>query len=293
VEESTLRRVTAVLGWKPTQAHPVRGGGYTPAERWIVSAGEGLSAFVKIGVTPFTAEALRAEARSYRLLQGDFLPALIGFDDRDERPLLVLESLDHGYWPPPWRPGDVERVLEMLARVAAVRPSSADLPSLEDMRAEFSSWTEVERDPIPFLSLGLCSRGWLARALPTLLRAEAAAVLDGDDLVHGDVRSDNLCLLPDRALLVDWNFACRGNARLDRAAAAPSIAAEGGPSPDELLPGEPELVSAIAGFFAARAGLPRIADAPRVRWVQQRQLVQALPWATRVLGLPPLDGSGA
>jgi hypothetical protein len=171
VEESTLRRVTAVLGWKPTQAHPVRGGGYTPAERWLVSAGEGLSAFDKIGVTPFTAEALRAEARSYRLLQGDFLPALIGFDDRDERPLLVLESLDHGYWPPPWRPGDVERVLDMLARVAAVRPSSADLPSLEDMRAEFSSWTEVERDPIPFLSLGLCSRGWLARALPTLLRA--------------------------------------------------------------------------------------------------------------------------
>ena len=38
---------------------------------------------------------------------------------------------------------------------------------------------------------------------------------------------------------------------------------------------------------AARAGLPGISDAPRVRLVQRQQLQTALPWAARALGLPP------
>ena len=46
----------------------------------------------------------------------------------------------------------------------------------------------------------------------------------------------------------------------------------------------------MAGFFATRAGLPDIPDAPFVRSFQHRQLRIALPWAARVLGLPPPDG---
>ena len=50
------------------------------------------------------------------------------------------------------------------------------------------------------------------------------------------------------------------------------------------------MAAAVSGFFAARAGLPQVLDAPRVRWIQQVQLKMALPWAVRVLDLPPLDG---
>jgi hypothetical protein len=53
------------------------------------------------------------------------------------------------------------------------------------------------------------------------------------------------------------------------------------------LPDAPEVAAWVAGFFAARAGLPVIPDAPRVRVVQRQQLETALPWAARALGLPP------
>jgi len=48
-----------------------------------------------------------------------------------------------------------------------------------------------------------------------------------------------------------------------------------------------------AGFFAARAGLPEISDAPQVRTVQRQQLETALPWAARALDLPPLPTKGS
>jgi hypothetical protein len=43
----------------------------------------------------------------------------------------------------------------------------------------------------------------------------------------------------------------------------------------------------VAGFFAARAGLPAPEGAPTVREFQLRQLEVALPWAARELGQAP------
>ncbi|MGI8639393.1 MAG: sensor histidine kinase [Pyrinomonadaceae bacterium] len=63
---------------------------------------------------------------------------------------------------------------------------------------------------------------------------------------------------------------------------------EGGPEPEKILPDAPEVAAWVSGFFAARAGLPEISDAPRVRLVQRQQMETALPWAVRALDLPPL-----
>jgi hypothetical protein len=55
--------------------------------------------------------------------------------------------------------------------------------------------------------------------------------------------------------------------------------------PEELgFDVDPGLAAVVAGFFAARAGLPAIAKAPGVREVQLAQLVVALPWAARRCG---------
>jgi Ser/Thr protein kinase RdoA (MazF antagonist) len=133
---------------------------------------------------------------------------------------------------------------------------------------------------------------WLEAALPDLLAAEGAAVLDGPDLLHADVRSDNLCFQGSRAILVDWNWACRGNGRFDIAAWLPSLYAEGGPAPETILPDEPELAALLSGFWAAQAGLPPPPDASGVREVQLLQLRTALPWAARALSLPPISPAG-
>jgi hypothetical protein len=91
-------------------------------------------------------------------------------------------------------------------------------------------------------------------------------------------------------VLVDWNLACLANPTLDLASWLPSLEMEGGPAPETILPGAGDFAAMMSGFFAARAGLPTIPDAPRVRAVQLQQLRSALPWAVRELGLEPLDG---
>ena len=88
-------------------------------------------------------------------------------------------------------------------------------------------------------------------------------------------------------MLIDWAEACCGNAALDLGAWLPSLAFEGGPLPEQLLPDRPEIAAWLCGYFAARAGLPTIPDAPRVRQVQREQLGTALPWMVRALALPP------
>ncbi|MGI8687250.1 MAG: phosphotransferase [Thermomicrobiales bacterium] len=279
-----IARIERLMGvrtvvWKQMQ------GGYTPAGRWSVRFSNGTSAFAKVGTTADTASWLRAEYRIYSQVVAEYLPTLLGWEDGDE-PILLLEDLSAAFWPPPWSHERVEQVLATLAAVAMTSPPPG-LPALALSKDRLAGWTRVEDDPAPFLSLGLCSPAWLEASLPSLLAADAAAVLDGDSLVHLDVRSDNLCFVGDRVVLVDWNLACRGNAALDVAAWLPSLAAEGGPDPMAIMPDEPALAALMSGFFAARAGLPPPEGAPRVRGVQLSQLKRALPWAAASLGLPP------
>lgn len=282
------RRVQRVLGKAVTGRERIWRG-YTPTARFRVELADGSSAFAKLGTSTMTANWLRIEHQLYASLRGDFMPGLLGFEDDPEQPLLLLEDMSRAHWPPPWRPADVERVLEAVQRMGAAPSLPSWLPRLEIDRRRYAGWLEVEKNPEPFLSLGLCSREWLENALPVLLMAQDLALLDGDQLVHGDLRSDNLCLFDHRVVFVDWNMARRGNPAFDLAALAPSLRLEGGPLPEQLLLGEGALCTLVCGYFAANAGLPAIPEAPRVRNIQLRQLRIALPWAARELGLPAPD----
>ncbi len=256
-------------------------GGYTNALRRIVTLADGRTAFVKSAVDDQTRGWLEAEQRIYAAAGGSFMPQVLAA----EPGVLVLEDLSDAHWPPPWRDGDVQAVLDALDALHAVTPPPG-LPRPQEADDLRGGWPDVAADPEPFLSLGLASRDWLETSLPALLEAAARAELDGDRLVHLDIRSDNLCLRDGRCVIVDWNWAARGNPQLDLAFWLPSLRLEGGPEP-EALGGEidPELAALCAGFFACRAGLEEIPIAPRLRTVQRAQLEVALPWAARALGL--------
>jgi hypothetical protein len=243
---------------------------------------DGRSAFVKQAADGVTAGWLRQEHLVYRGLVGELGPQLLGWDD-DVLPMLVLEDLSGCGWPPPWDPGRVAAVRRALVELSR-RPPVSGLPRAAETGCS-GGWTEVAADPAPLLSLGLCSPDWLDRALPSLLAAAAPDLLDGDAVVHLDVRSDNVCFRRGRALLVDWNLAAVGNPEFDLAFWLPSLRAEGGPEPEQVAHVAPGIVALVAGFFAARAGLPVIPHAPRVRAVQRTQLAVALPWAARAIGL--------
>lgn len=267
-----------VVSWRATT------GGYTPAERYVFTFVDGSSAFAKAATTPLIARWLRSEHRAYSELSGSFMARMLAWGDDIEMPLLVIEDLSAGNWPPPWRPGDVDRVLEALEALHSTEPPAGLEPI---SRERFEGWPTVAQEPEAFLQLGLVSKDWLDQSLPMLLEAEAAAPFEGSELLHVDVRSDNICLLEDRVVFVDWNNTCLGNGLFDIAAWLPSLHAEDGPAPWNILPGAAEFASAVSGYFAAWAGQPPPKDAPRVRAVQLQQLRTALPWAIRELGLPP------
>jgi hypothetical protein len=289
-EDGDVERVAAALKARPVAWERVDRGVQTDAGRWIATTSDGRRAFVKIGWTLDTASWIRDEHLFYaRMRAAPFLPRLVGWADDGERPVLALEDLSGAAWPPPWDPRGVEQVIACLEEVAATTPPP-DLPAARTSQWGLDGWPEVARDPTPFLSLGLSSAAWLDRTLPVLAEASSGARFDGGALLHFDVRSDNLCLRREHAVLVDWNFACVGNPLFDVAAWLPSLHAEGGPAPEEILPTTDEvarIAALLAGNFAARAPRPEIAEAPHVRLLQRAQLATALPWAARALELPP------
>ena len=277
-------RVERVLDWRPTSWRRVHGG-YTPAARYCVARGA-QSAFVKVATTPTTAGMLRGELAAYAAVEGAFLPHFFGGEDHALRPLLVIEDLSGALWPPPWTDASIAETLAAIEAMHQVRPT---LPSVLTRHGDdLLGWRIIAEQPEPFLSLGFVSRDWLAAALPALVEAETACQLQGEALAHYDLRSDNICFSERGPVFVDWAAACCGDADVDLGSWLPSLAFEGGPPPEAILPHAPEVAAWISGYFAARAGLADIPDAPFVRRVQREQLSTALPWAARALKLAPL-----
>ncbi|MEO8436711.1 MAG: phosphotransferase [Pyrinomonadaceae bacterium] len=278
-----IARLERLIGAKVESYRQVAGG-YTPALRLICKS-TAASFFVKIGATPLTSQFLRREIQIYNTISGEFMPKLLASEDHEREPILVIEDLSAHHWPPPW----TERQIELtVAQIEALHNTPASLETYEQAHGTRDpNWQLVATDPEPFLALGLAGAKWLEAALPSLIKFEAECPTAGDSLAHLDLRSDNTCLTSERAIFVDWNFACLANPRLDLGFWLPSLTYEGGPEPEKILPDAPEVAAWVSGFFAGRAGLPGISDAPGVRLVQRQQLQTALPWAVRALGLRP------
>lgn len=276
-------RVERLVGARVESYRRVEGG-YTPALR-LVCETAGASFFAKVGTTPGTRQSLRREIRVYNSLSGDFMPRLVASEDDESEPVLIIEDLSRGHWPPPW---DGRHIELALAQVGALHHTHASLETYAQAHgATEANWRAVAADPEPFLRLRLADAVWLEAALPVLSKYEEDCPTAGESLTHCDLRSDNICVTPGRVVFVDWNLACLSNPRLDLGFWLPSLAYEGGPEPEKILPDAPEVAARVSGYFASRAGLPGISDAPRVRTVQRRQLGTALSWAARALDLPP------
>ena len=85
----------------------------------------------------------------YQNVQSDFMPALLGWDDDGEKPLLVLEDLSVGLWPQSWTPDMIAATLKTLESVRKSQPPNG-LPTLESMRHELASWHLVALQPDSF-----------------------------------------------------------------------------------------------------------------------------------------------
>ncbi|MGV8831755.1 MAG: phosphotransferase [Devosia sp.] len=284
--EALRNRIEAILGFQVVEWTLVHRG-YTATRRYVARSGS-QSAFIKIGTSAITAGMVNREIAIYRSLTAPFMPSLVGASTDPIEPVLVIENLSSAAWPPPWPTPRLSVVLEQIKEMHRTVSDLEAKTLLNDQRK--AGWLTVAREPAPFLSLGLASREWLEKSLPTLIDAEQRCQLHGNSLTHLDLRSDNICIHEGQVKFVDWAEAGTGNAAVDLGFFLPSLAFEGGPSPDKIMPSAPEVAALISGFFAARAGLPTIPDAPFVRRVQLEQLSTALPWAQRALELPSPRG---
>jgi hypothetical protein len=257
--------------------------GYSATERWLVRTEASTRHFVKIGSTPPSVRALRQEASVYERLSLPCMPKVVAWLDDDAIPILVLEDLSDYQWPPPWSNSTIRMALDTIDGVHS--SSAALLPYEQRNETEWDWWRAVEREPEPFLGLRLTTSRWLRSSLPRLIECANAVTPTGNAVTHFDLRADNFCFSASEARLVDWSLACLGNPKLDLGLFLPGLAADGGPSPEEILPREPEIAAWVAGFFAWHASKPFIPSAPRVRLMQRKLLERALPWAIRELQL--------
>lgn len=192
----------------------------------------------------------------------------------------------------------VERLERMRGReVVEVRPASGGfttairvIVSYRDGERAFLK-TAVDEETARWLHREVDMYRALEGAsfIPQLLDAwqdeQEGVRLDAGQLLHLDVRSDNMCFVPRRGLvLVDWNWAATGEGRLDVGFWLPSLRLEGGPWPWEVLDGDREVASAVSGFFCSQAGLKPWPGGERVRAFQLAQARVAWRWAMRELG---------
>ena len=269
-----------VVGWAPAHER-----GYTQTRRWRVRTASG-PRFVKEAWNEGALAMLRREALVYVSVTGPFMAGFEGFADAGDHACMAIELLDRACWPPPY-PDDTRSLFDAIDQIAETVPPVGLPPRPERPPL----WERIGADPGPFLGLGLCSNEWLERSLDGLIAAERQAVVVGDDLVHNDIWSGNVCFDGGRAILIDWGCAARGNRRLDTAFASLSIRVEGGRRPDVALPDEGPYAAWLAGHNAIEAttGPPDWAEpGSTLRADQVGDLAVALRWAVEVIDLPPL-----
>lgn len=255
---------------------------------------------MKAAVDDDTERWLRNENKALSLAE-PFQPRIVDFiEGPNDRPVLLTEDLSHAYWPAShagvtWRESDIGRVLATVREMSEVAAPD-DLTAL-GMEAFGPWWPALLEDPTELRALGVCDGEWLARYGSQLAEAETRLDRRGDRLVHGDVRSDNICLLEDRVVFVDWSSSGRGHAESDLAELLPTLSLEGGPSPFDVMPEGAAWAAAQAGYLATRAISGKLyegKDQPAPAWLIRvlTKLTRIdLVWAAECLGLSPPGGA--
>lgn len=288
-QPEVLEQVAAVLGERPLGWERPECG-LSAAERWVTRLADGRSVFVKAATDSDTAVWLENERDAVAVAGPRFAPRVIGWLDDGPYPILITEDLSRAYWPAGtgtvhWRDGDTAAVLSDLEQLSAA--PADDLPAIEDPTGR---WDEV-LDTDLLSRAGLCTDTWIAANGPTLTSADRLPITPArPSLVHGDVRSDNLCVIADGTVrLVDWSHAGAGHPRWDLVSFLPTLRLEGGPLPATVLIEPISLITRLAGRCVARA-----VDQPDgpdwLRIVLLRLAEINLHWVSSVLELQPPDG---
>jgi aminoglycoside phosphotransferase (APT) family kinase protein len=138
---------------------------------------------------------------------------------------------------------------------------------------------------------------WAACHLDELVALEQrwAEAAQGDSLVHGDVRADNILPTADRVVFVDWPWACQAAPWFDLVAMLPNVAVNGGPTPEDVFSAHPlardadpgavnGVIGSLAGAWVYLGRQPDPPGLPTLRAFQRAHGTAAVDWLKTRLG---------
>ena len=277
--------------------------GFSPGVAARLTVDEGRRVFIKaVGPEP-NADAPgihRREIEIVNALPGAApVPRLLWSYDEGEGGwvVLVFEDVDGRHPIQPWAIDELDRVvaaMEDLSLLLTPSPLPAAVTGAAGGRF-VRGWRLLQEEQPSRLD---CVDEWSRRHLEALVALEDSVgrALEGDTLLHNDIRADNILLTSESTLFVDWPHALVGPPWLDVVAFAPSVTMQGGPPPEEVISrhsaydtSDSEAITAavvaLAGYFTHQAVQPPPPGLPTLRAFQDAQGVVAREWIAQRTGL--------
>lgn len=282
--------------------------GFSPGVAARIETEDGQRVFVKaIGtdINPTSVNFHRREAAITKFFPKSApVPELFWtLDDKDDTGwvVLIFQNID-GYNPPtPWHDDDLKRVMATLEALPRALQSVTLPPDLratakERFATAIRGWNLIQNsldtdNPMPV-------DDWVQRHFSALIDLEnqAAEAVQGDAILHFDIRADNLLITDEQVWVIDFPHACVGADWLDIVLFAPSVTMQGGMLPDDLLKlspvcqaADPDAITATvvayAGFLTHRSLLPAPAGLPTLRPFQAAMAATLREWIIARTGL--------
>ena len=287
------RGIETVLGGRVITAES-QAGGFSPGTADRVRTDGGRRAFVKAvspNQNPDSPDLLRREADYLdALARSPRVPRPIGRYDDGHWIAVAMEEIDGRCPPVPWSDEHVDVAMDTLAALAAdltPSPISELRPVAEGLASIFFGWQRLRDQPHPGLD------PWIDARLDELIEVSADSLrrLEGDTVVHCDIRADNLLVRPDGSMVVvDWPWALAGPDWLDRFLLLINIDLYGGHDVEQLvaryLPRvDPSLITGclagLCAFFTDAGRQPAVPGLPTLRAFQQAQAGSTAAWLRR------------
>lgn len=276
--------VSRILTEKPislSRVMPRRREGHM--EYWMLEISGGKKLFLKIATGARTRQMIKDEVYFYENVSDKpYLPAYYGGVIAPEYTALVIEDLSHCHWPPPWKQDSVDETLKSLHAASAISDAKISRKILH-FKDYLLGWHKIS-DVSNLVRLNICTEEWFNKNISRLKTLSEQALHESDELIHFDVRSDNICFKDRQPILIDWAWYCRGAFDLQVVSWALTLSLEeGGIRPEQLLPDvHPRYVALLAGYFAQFIGTDCV-DGSHVRALQLKQLQVAMKWLQDIL----------
>ncbi len=201
-------------------------GGYSLAERGIVTIADDIKVFVKIAEGATTKKWLKKEIRAYTILNDagyPFIPQLLAYNS--DQSAMAIEYLENASFENIWDKDKLDAILNAQQELTKYIHNFTDDPdfTLESVVGLDSKWPQIiQVDSVnsinqKFVNLGV-DVTFSVDQLQSYEAMLAGWTIADDTLVHQDIRADNFGYdsVNKTGMLIDWNWLCIGDKSLDR-----------------------------------------------------------------------------